>query len=98
MSVLRQRGLNDKVKLVADYFTPAIYRGIRRGVISSAPTDSAALQGMISVDQAVRFLEGSVEADHVGPAIFNVNKDNVQSFALDESLAPSDFTPTFKVD
>ncbi len=98
MSVLRQRDLKDKVKLVSDYFTPAIYRGIRRGLISSAPTDSAALQGMISVDQAVRFLEGSVEADHVGPAIFNVNKDNAQSFALEESLAPSDFTPTFKVD
>ncbi|TYC70019.1 TMAO reductase system periplasmic protein TorT [Stappia sp. BW2] len=98
MSVVRQKGLKDKVKLVSDYFTPAIYRGIRRGLISSAPTDSAALQGMISVDQAVRFLEGSVEADHVGPAIFNVNKENVKSFTLEESLAPSDFKPTFKVD
>ncbi len=98
MSVLRQRGLKDQVKLVSDYFTPAIYRGIRRGLISSAPTDSAALQGVISVDQAVRFLEGNVQADHVGPAIFNVNKSNVKTFALNESLAPSDFTPTFKVD
>ena len=34
MTVVRRRGLEDKVKLVADYFTPAMYRGVRRGVIA----------------------------------------------------------------
>lgn len=97
MSVVRRRGLKDQVKLVSDYFTPAIYRGVRRGLIASAPTDSAALQGVLSVDQAVRFLEGKPTAEHVGPAIFSVNSDNVSSFPVLESLAPSDFTPTFTV-
>jgi protein TorT len=97
MAVIRQRGLTDKVKLVADYFTPAMYRGVRRGVIVSAPTDSAALQGVLSVDQAVRFLEGKSTADHVGPVIFSVEKSNVKDFPVQESLAPSDFTPVFNV-
>lgn len=97
MGVVRRKGLKDKVKLVSDYFTPAIYRGVRRGVIASAPTDSAALQGVLSVDQAVRFLEKQPVADHVGPAIFNVDKSNVSSFPVQESLAPTDFKPTFKV-
>lgn len=97
MSVLRQRGQADTVKLVSDYFTPAIYRGIRRGVIASAPTDSAALQGVLSVDQAVRFLEKKVEADHVGPVIFNVESSNIDSFPVQESLAPAEFSPTFSV-
>lgn len=97
MSVVRQRGLQDQVRLVADYFTPAMLRGVRRGVIASAPTDSAALQGVLSVDQAVRYLEGAVIADHVGPVIFNVDSDNVRDFPVDESLAPADFEPTFVV-
>lgn len=97
MGVVRQRGLNEKVALVADYFTPAIYRGIRRGTIVSAPTDSAALQGVLSVDQAVRFLEGKVIAEHIGPVIFNVDTANVGTFPVSESLAPTDFAPTFSV-
>jgi protein TorT len=98
MSVLRQRGLNDKVRLVADYFTPAMYRGIRRGTVAAAPTDSAALQGVLSVDQAVRHLEGAPMMKHVGPVIFTVTQANVKDFPLEESLAPSDFTPTFTVE
>lgn len=98
MSVLRQRGLTDQIQLVADYFTPAMYRGVRRGTIASAPTDSAALQGVLSLDQAVRYLEGADFARHVGPVIFSVDKSNVKDFPVTESLAPSDFTPTFSVD
>ncbi len=97
MSVVRKRKLKDQVKLIADYFTPAMYRGVRRGLIASAPTDSAALQGVLSVDQAVRYLEGRVVANHVGPVIFNVDASNVKDFPINESLAPSDFTPIFSV-
>ncbi|WMS42599.1 TMAO reductase system periplasmic protein TorT [Acuticoccus sp. MNP-M23] len=97
MALVRQRGLKGKVGLVADYFTPAIYRGIRRGIVAGAPTDSAALQGTLSVDQAVRFLEGNSAADHVGPIIFNVTAANVRAFPRLQSLAPPDFQPTYSV-
>lgn len=97
MSVVRQRKLKGKVKLVADYFTPAMFRGVKRGLISSVPTDSAALQGVLSVDQAVRYLEKTVIADHIGPVIFNIDKSNVRSFPISESLAPTSFKPTFKI-
>ncbi|GFE51845.1 TMAO reductase system periplasmic protein TorT [Roseobacter cerasinus] len=98
MGVLRQRGLTDQVNLVADYFTPAMYRGVRRGIVSSAPTDSAALQGVLSVDQAVRHLEGMEYPRHFGPVIFSVTKQNAGDFPVNESLAPADFSPTFKVE
>ncbi|NVJ93386.1 MAG: TMAO reductase system periplasmic protein TorT [Methylocystaceae bacterium] len=96
LSVLRRKKI-DSVSLVADYFTPAMYRGIRRGKLASAPSDSAALQGVLSVDQAVRYLEGKTIAKHIGPVIFNVTKDNFKSFPVDESLAPSDFKNVFSV-
>lgn len=80
MGVLRKRGLKDQVRLVSDYFTPAMYRGVRRGTISSAPTDSAALQGMLSVDQAIRHLDGQAYPRHFGPVIFSVSKQNAREF------------------
>lgn len=97
MSVLRRKNIVN-VALVSDYFTPAMYRGVRRNRIASAPSDSSALQGMLSVDQAVRHLEGKTIANHIGPVIFNVTQENYKSFPREESLAPSDFKNTFKVE
>lgn len=96
--VVARRKLEDKVKLVADYFTPGIYRGIKRGKIFGAPTDGAALQGRLSVDQAVRFLEKKDVVRHVGPRILVVDQSNVNSFPVDASLAPTTFQATFKVE
>jgi protein TorT len=44
--------------VLSTYFTPGVYRGIVRGKIMAAPTDSPVLQGRLSVDQAVELLEG----------------------------------------
>jgi protein TorT len=98
MGVVAKRKLEDKVKLVADYFTPGIYRGIKRGKIFGAPTDSAVLQGRLSVDQAVRILEKKDYLRHIGPKIFVVDQTNVSTFAVDDSLAPPTFQATFKVE
>jgi protein TorT len=98
MGVVAKRKLEGKVKLVADYFTPGVYRGIKRGKIFGAPTDSAVLQGRLSVDQAVRVLEKKDLVRHVGPKIFVVDQTNVNDFAVDDSLAPPTFQATFRVE
>lgn len=97
-SVVAQRKLDDKVKLVSDYFTPGIYRGIKRGKIFGAPTDSPVLQGRLSVDQAIRVLEKKDMLPRVGPKILVVDQNNVTSFSSEASLAPSTFPATFKAD
>jgi protein TorT len=58
VSTLRNRNLQDRIKIVSTYFTPAVYRGIRRGRILAAPNDAQVMQGRISIDQAVSILEG----------------------------------------
>jgi protein TorT len=96
--LLRARGLEDQIKVVSYYFTPGVHQGIRRGQILAAPTDSAVVQGRISVDQAVRILEGKDFLQHVGPALYVIDESNIETFDRASSLAPDDFRPTFSVD
>ena len=98
ISVLRARGLSDQIKILADYFTHAVYRGIKRGRIVAAPTDFPVLQGQLGIDQAVRILEGNLSNRHAGPAIEMIDGDNVDLVGSEGSLAPAWFKPTFTVD
>lgn len=98
ISVLRARGLSDRIGILADYFTHAVYRGIKRGRIVAAPTDFPVIQGQLGIDQAVRILEGNLTVKHAGPAIEMVHGDNVDLVGTEGSLAPAWFKPTFTVD
>jgi protein TorT len=98
MGLLRDRGLEDKIKVMSYYFTPPVYEGIKDGRIMAAPTDSPVVQGRVAIDQAVRALEGKDVVKRVSPAVFVIDKSNVGSFDHDSSLAPTDFKPTFSVD
>ncbi|OMH29526.1 TMAO reductase system protein TorT [Motiliproteus sp. MSK22-1] len=95
VKVLRLRGSQKQVKVVAYYFTPDVYRGIKRGHILAAPTDSAVIQGRIAVDQAIRILEGKPYHKQVGPKIYVIDQQNINSFDRSTSLAPSGFRATY---
>ncbi|AJY44856.1 TMAO reductase system periplasmic protein TorT [Martelella endophytica] len=96
--LIRERGLKDKVGLLAFYMTPGVYEGIKRGFIEAAPADSMVIQGRIAVDQAVRALEGKELVKHVGPKIFVVDGDNIDSVPQTDILPPNGFRPVFSVD
>lgn len=96
--ILRSRGLTDKIKVVADYYTPGIDQSIRSGRILAAPTDKPVIQGRLAVDEAIRALEGKLEYAHVGPIIEMVDKDSVKALDMTTTLAPDTFKPTFSVD
>lgn len=98
ISALKLRGLENRIAIISSYFTHGVYRGIKRGRILSAPTDQPVLQGRMSVDQAVRMLEGKHYLAHIGPQILFVTKDNIEDFSSEGSLSPSTFRPTFRVD
>lgn len=98
VSVLRLRGLSDRIKIIADYFTHALYRGLKRHKILAAPTDFPVVQGRLGIEQAVRVLEGKLTFKHVGPAIKLANVDNVDEIGTEGSLAPATFAPIFTVD
>ena len=95
ISTLRNRQLETRIKVVSTYFTPAVYRGIRRGRILAAPNDAPVKQGRISIDQAVRILEGREIIKHAGPEIEMIDQHNWQSLDISNSLAPPSFWPAF---
>ena len=106
VAALDERGLTDKVKVLADYMIPTTYEFIKSGEISCAPTDQNPMQSRIAIDQAVRLLEGqplvsgyAVErvepyAELVcGPGAGDAN--NLDTFVELTTFAPPDFKPTF---
>ena len=97
VSLLRAAGKSEQIGVLSTYLTHAVYRGIKRGRIIAAPTDSPVMQGRISIDQVLRVLEGQAYLKHTGPEIIMVDGDNVNSLQPDASLAPPTFLPTFKV-
>ncbi len=96
--ILRSRALTDQVKLISYYYTPGVDRGIARGQILAAPTDSPVIQGRIAVDQAVRILEGADYVKHAGPALYVVTQENHGEFDPSSTLAPDGFRPVFTVE
>jgi protein TorT len=95
--LIRERGLEGKVDLLAFYMTPGVYEGIKRGFILAAPADSMVIQGRIAIDQAVRILEGKDYVKHVGPKIFVVDQENVNNVPQTNILPPNDYKPVFSV-
>ena len=97
VSELLNRNLRGKINIISTYFTHNVFRGIKRGHILAAPTDSPVLQGRIAVDQAVRLLEGKLTEPHLSPRILMIDEHNVGQFDTTDSLAPASFWPTFEV-
>ncbi len=96
--LIRERGLQGQVDLLAFYMTPGVYTGIERGFILAAPADSMVVQGRIAIDQAVRILEGEDYIQHVGPKIFVVDPENIGDVARKNILPPESFSPVFSVE
>ena len=97
VSILRARGLTDKIGIVSTYVSHGVYRGIKRGRILAAPTDFAVLQGRLAIELAVRAIEGKLTIRHAGPQIITITSENIDSIGTLESLAPASFVPVFEV-
>jgi len=95
--VVRERGLQGQVDILAFYMTPGVYTGIERGMILGAPADSMVIQGRIAVDQAVRALQGELQIQHVGPQIFVVDQNNIGEVDRNAILPPEGFSPVFSI-
>lgn len=96
--ILRARGLEGKVKVVSTYLSHAVYRGVVRGRILAAPTDSPVLQGRLSIEMAVRALEDRLITRHAGPPVWTVTPATAGADVIEGSLAPASFVPVFSLE
>ncbi len=97
ISILREKDLNNRIKVISTYLTPGVHRGLRRGRILVAPTDSPVLQGRLSIDQTVRILEKRSFEQHVGPEVNLLDQRNVSEIDLEHEFAPASFQATFQI-
>jgi protein TorT len=95
--VLRKRGLTDRVKVISYYYSPGVHRGITRGQIVAAPSDSPVIQARIAVDQLVRALEDKLSLRHVAPKIVVIDRASLDAFDTTTTLPPRGFRPIFSV-
>jgi protein TorT len=97
VQLLQKRNLEQRIRVISYYFGPGIYRGIKRGAILAAPSDSQAVLARISIDQAVRALEKQKLIRHLGVTIKMVDLKSLPNFDLSSSIAPAGFRPIFSV-
>lgn len=98
ISVLREKNLNNQIKMLSTYLTPGVFRGIRRNRIIASVTDSPVLQGRLSIDQAVRILEKKPYQKHIGPQVVLLDQTNINNIDLTQEFAPPSFHATFRVE
>jgi hypothetical protein len=99
------QGLSGKVEIAPNYFSHAVYRGLKRGRILAAPTDFPVLQGWLSGEMSVRAPENCLVLTHAGPPILMVTSDTVfrpqgaairqSGMTLEHVLGPTTLRPTF---
>jgi protein TorT len=97
VTVLRSRGLEGGTGVLAYYFGPGVNRGIRRGSILAAPSDSTVIQARIAIDTMVRIKEEQEYFTHVAPQIQLIDRHNIEDWDTSTTLAPRGFRPVFSV-
>jgi periplasmic protein TorT len=97
MEIVKEKNIKDK-KLIAFYSTPPIEQAVRDGIVMATVNDNNLLGSRISVDQAIRLLEGKLEVKVASRKFSIVDSKNVNTYDRATLLAPNDFKPVFKVD
>jgi protein TorT len=97
VTLIRARGLKNSMGVLADYYSPAVHRAIRRGEIIAAPSDLPALQTRIALDVMVRILENREYFQHVGASVQMIDREKLATWDASSSLPPRGFRPVFNV-
>ncbi|OED44347.1 TMAO reductase system periplasmic protein TorT [Endozoicomonas sp. (ex Bugula neritina AB1)] len=102
ISELRLRRQKNQTKIISTYLSHGVYRGLLRNKIEMANSDQMVLQGRMSIDQAIRFLEGkdptsTLSFKDFGPEIIPLTPENLSTVILENSLSPANFHPVFEL-
>ncbi|MBA5763973.1 TMAO reductase system periplasmic protein TorT [Vibrio sp. 404] len=97
ISELRNAGKTGKIGLISTYLSHGVYRGLLRNRVEFAPTDKMVLQGRLSVQQAIHYLNGTPYEKIEAPIIEALTPNKLNPKVVAESLSPSEYRPTFYV-
>ena len=97
VGALRERGLDDRIGLLAFYYSPGVHRAIKRGQVLAAPSDLPALQTRIALDTLVRIVQGEDYFPHVAARVVMIDRERQASWDASSSLPPRGFRPVFNL-
>lgn len=97
IGAVQEAGRND-VKLIAAYENQAMLDALRNGQILGFATQYPVLQGRLSVDLAVRALEGQKVPAFLSPIPRMVSKESLADIDMSAVLAPSDYKAVYAVE
>ncbi len=97
MEIFKARG-GTSPELISFYTTPAMEQAVRDGLVTATVGDFNVMGSRISVDQALRVLEGKLEVPLANRQFFVVDAKNVNTYDQDVLLAPADFEPIFEIE
>lgn len=98
-TVVRQAGKTGQIEVYAfDQIVP-VWDGIVAGTIAGSPTDYTAIQGRMSVDMAIRLLEGQKlqPSNRAGPVPEMVTKANAQTLNYADMMGAKGWKVQFTV-
>lgn len=93
--LLRQNGQSGIVSVLPFYYSPAVHKGVRRGVFPAATTDHQGYQTRIAMDVLVSALEHKPFPRDVSMRIQVVDRKTIMDFDGRSSLAPTGYRPVF---
>lgn len=97
VSVLRRRGLDGDIGVLAYYYGPGVHQGIKRGTIIAAPADSNVIQARMAVDMMVRILEEKPYFKHAAPRVIVIDRETLPGWDSSTTLPPRGFRAMFSV-
>ena len=96
MEIVQARDLSD-IQLISFYSTPAIEQAVRDGRVMATVNDYNAVGSRISIDQAIRILEGKLEIARAARKFEIIDGSNVDTYDRTTLLAPDGFEPIFEL-
>ncbi len=97
IGAIQEAGRND-VKLIAAYENQAMLNALRNGQILGFATQYPVLQGRLSVDLAIRALEGQKVPAFLSPIPRMVSKESLADIDMSAVLAPSNYKAVYTVE
>ena len=94
ISVLRERGLRDRIGVVSTYFTPAVQRGILRGRILAAPPTRPCCGAALG-RAGGRPARAAADPASARPEVQILDSHNLDRIEIGDSLPPPLLMPIF---
>jgi protein TorT len=91
------RHLDKNLHVVANIASPPVVERIQSGKILMTPTDWTVQLARMSLDTAVRILQGEQVPSILGTRVGTIDTDNINSFTWSSAFAPKDYKPIFDV-